>query len=223
MELRVKVQKRLPAFVLEADFSLPLGRTLVIFGPSGSGKTTLLRLLAGLEKPDTGVIRFGDKVFVDTEAGLFRPARKRYVSLVFQEGVLFPHLTLEENITLVAKDKDLSGSYLRALGLWDLRRRKPWQVSGGERQRAALAQALARKPSLLLLDEPFSALDEITKSRVLNFLKDFQRKNGTTMVVVTHQREEGEELSPLWLYVKEGQARPAVSGKSTVPRQAAVF
>ncbi|OAQ21337.1 ATP-binding cassette domain-containing protein [Thermosulfurimonas dismutans] len=223
MELRVKVQKRLPAFVLEADFSLPLGRTLVIFGPSGSGKTTLLRLLAGLEKPDTGVIRFGDKVFVDTEAGLFRPARKRYVSLVFQEGVLFPHLTLEENITLVAKDKDLAGSYLRALGLWDLRRRKPWQVSGGERQRAALAQALARKPSLLLLDEPFSALDEITKARVLNFLKDFQRKNGTTMVVVTHQREEGEELSPLWLYVKGGQARLAVAGKSTVPRQAAVF
>ena len=212
MELRVKVKKRLLAFVLEADFILPFGQVLVIFGPSGSGKTTLLRILAGLERPDSGLIHLGKEVFVDTEAGLFRPARKRSVSLVFQEGILFPHLTLEENISLVARDEGEGKDYLRALGLWDLRKRKPWQVSGGERQRAALAQALARQPSLLLMDEPFSALDEITKSRVLDFLKDFHKQHRTTMVVVTHQWEE-KIFSPLWLYVNQGKFRPPRDAK----------
>ncbi len=195
MDLVVKITKRLPAFVLEADFKVPLGKILIISGPSGSGKTTLLRLLAGLEQPDKGIIHFGKKVFVDTFSDIFLPPKARDLALVFQEGVLFPHLSLEKNISLIAKDKRLIEKYLKALGIWHLRKRKPLQVSGGEKQRAALAQALARIPSLLLLDEPFSALDEKTKLHVLKILKKFQCENATTMILVTHQYEDAKELS----------------------------
>ncbi len=195
MDLMVKVVKRLPAFILEADFRLPLGKTLVLSGPSGSGKTTLLRLLAGLEQPDKGLIRFGKEVFVDTSSEIFLRPRNRNLAFVFQEGVLFPHLSLEGNVALTAKDKNLVDEYLKALGIWDIRKRKPLQVSGGERQRAALAQALARIPPLLLLDEPFSALDEDTKSRVLSLLKRYQHKHTTTLIVVTHQHEDARGLS----------------------------
>jgi len=205
MELVVRLQKKLPAFVLEADFRLPLGQTLVIFGPSGSGKTTLLRLLAGLEHPDEGLIRFGKEVFVDTSSAVFLPARERRLALVFQEGVLFPHLSLEKNVALTARDMALGEEYLRALGIWRLRKRRPWEVSGGERQRAALAQALARVPSLLLLDEPFSALDEDTKAEVIQVLKRFQKRYHSTVVVVTHQREDALCLSRFWLKVHRGK------------------
>jgi len=178
---------------------------LVIFGPSGSGKTTLLRLLAGLERPDEGLIRFGKEVFVDTSSAVFLPARERRLALVFQEGVLFPHLSLEKNVALTARDMGLGEEYLRALGIWRLRKRRPWEVSGGERQRAALAQALARVPSLLLLDEPFSALDEDTKAEVIQVLKRFQKRYHSTVVVVTHQREDALCLSRFWLKVHRGK------------------
>ncbi len=205
VSLRVKLLKRLPAFSLQVSFSLPLGQSLFILGPSGSGKTTLLRLLAGLERPDQGSIYWDQEAWVDTERALFSPPRKRSLAFVFQEGVLFPHLTLEKNVAMVAKGADKGAGLLKALGLWSLRRRRPAEVSGGERQRAALAQALARFPRLLLLDEPFSALDPQTKARVLGFLREWQGQTKTTMVVITHQREDLKNFSGFCLEMHKGE------------------
>ncbi|OAG26772.1 ATP-binding cassette domain-containing protein, partial [Thermodesulfatator autotrophicus] len=205
MSLKVKFSKKLSAFNIEASFSIPEGKTLVLFGPSGSGKTTLLRILAGLEIPDKGKISFKNNLWVDTDRNLFIPARKRSLAFVFQEGVLFPHLSLRKNIALTAVEKEEGEKLLRIFGLWSLRDRKPFEVSGGERQRAALVQALARKPDLLLLDEPFSALDEKNKNLVISFLKDWQRKNKTTFVLVTHQKSDGKILGHFWLEVKNGK------------------
>ncbi len=221
MYLRVNIKKLLPAFTLKVDFSLPVGESMVLFGPSGSGKTTLLRILAGLEQIDQGYVYFGRDCFVNTHEKIFLPPRKRNLALVFQEGILFPHLSLEKNINLQAKDKEQTKDLLQILGLWSLRKRKPAEVSGGERQRAALAQALARKPRLLLLDEPFSALDQKTKETVINFLKTWQEENKTTMVVITHQWDEAQELSSYWLEIWRGETkfctRPFPGHKFFVP------
>ncbi|WP_022852632.1 ATP-binding cassette domain-containing protein [Thermodesulfatator atlanticus] len=206
MCLLVNVEKKLPGFTLRAHFSLKNGEILILWGPSGSGKTTLLRLLAGLEKPDKGYISYHKEIFVDTAKNIFLPPRKRQLGYVFQEGILFPHFSLEKNITFTAKEKSLGLDCLKKLGLWELRKRKPFEVSGGERQRAAFCQALARKPCLLLLDEPFSALDEKNKELAISYLKDWQSKTKATLCLITHHKDDALKFQAKWLYVNRGES-----------------
>ncbi|KAB2655189.1 ABC transporter ATP-binding protein [Brucella tritici] len=179
--------------VLEGvSLDVRVGETMALLGPSGCGKTTLLRLIAGFERPDEGNISIGP-VVVDS-SDRFVPAENRHVGYVPQEGSLFPHLTVAGNIGYgvrkgterIARTKEM----LHLIGLEDSADKYPRQLSGGQQQRVALARALAPRPSLILLDEPFSALDIELRRRMSAEVMDLLRNLGTTTLLVTHDPAE---------------------------------
>ena len=208
MTLSAKLRKRLPQFTLDVEIACPAGRILVLTGPSGSGKTTVLRMLAGLEEPDEGRVCLGDTVWRDTEAGVRLPARKRDIGLVFQEYSLFPHMTLAQNVAYATEDSAYAAELLELFGISRLADARPATMSGGERQRGALCQALARKPKALLLDEPFSALDaanRVALRRVLALVRD---RFSLPIVHVTHDLAEAALLGDQVLTIRQGALDP---------------
>ena len=205
MALKIRIVKRLPEFVIDIDFSCEESKLLALIGPSGSGKTTIVRIIAGLDKPDEGEITYNGTVWVDTKKGIFLPPQKRQLGYVFQEYSLFPHLTVEENVAFAAKNDAKVEDFLQTLGVWHLRTRRIQRLSGGERQRVALAQALASDPKVLLLDEPFSALDVVTRGKLQQALKSLKGKLCLPIVHVTHDLEEAEILADKILPVEQGK------------------
>ena len=202
MNLQIRVRKQLPHFDLSVEFVCQSERMTVLIGPSGAGKTTLIRIIAGLEKPDEGNIQFGDEVWMDTDRKICLPPQKRRLGYVFQDYTLFPHLSIWDNAAFAAgKKKEAVKQLLDRYGLWQLRNRKPNAVSGGERQRCALCQALAREPRLLLLDEPFSALDVFTRRDLRDELRKMKEELCIPIVYVTHDVNEAlylaDEILPL--------------------------
>jgi molybdate transport system ATP-binding protein len=184
------------------DVELQPGAILVLFGPSGAGKTTILRHIAGLERPAAGSIRVDDEVWCDTARGVWRSPQDRRVGIVFQEPTLFPHLTVRDNISygvrpgmVHGRSRDGAGTEVIVeiagmIGVGGLERRYPRQLSGGEAQRVALARALAPRPRLLLLDEPFAALDAPTRGRLRHDIRALLQRTGTPAILVTHDRSE---------------------------------
>ena len=175
-------------------FALPAGGRLAVVGPSGSGKTTLLRLLAGFEVPDAGRVRLGGAVLAD--GGMAVPAHRRDIGIVSQDGALFPHLSVAENVGF-GLARRLPGRAARVGALLDtvelgagFAGRRPHELSGGQQQRVALARALARAPRLMLLDEPFSALDPGLRASLRRATFARLAEGGITAVLVTHDREE---------------------------------
>lgn len=173
----------------------------VLFGASGAGKTTVLRCLAGLELPDEGIIRFNDTVW--SEAGkAFLPTRKRNIGFVPQDYALFPHLSVRHNVAYGLARAHSSGERVEKTLAWldltGLEKRLPSELSGGQQQRVALARAIVRRPQLLLLDEPLSALDLPTRAKVRLELARLLREAGIPTILVTHDRNEalalGDEL-----------------------------
>ncbi len=174
---------------LSATLALPLGRidldlsieaapgeTVVVVGPSGGGKTSLLRSLAGLTRPALGRIEIAGRIVFDSHLGIDLPPWKRRTGVVFQDDALLPHLSVEKNVVFGARDRQgrlAAGEWLDLLGLTTLRDRKPSDLSGGERQRTGLARAIASDPDLLLLDEPFGALDITSRRHVRGELRRF--------------------------------------------------
>lgn len=201
------------------DVRLRPGSMLVLFGPSGAGKTTILRQIAGLERPDAGTIRFGREVWCDIAARQWRPPQDRRVGIVFQEPTLFPHLTVRDNIRYGLRsgreqvairsqsDRDQVAEIARLLGIADLENRYPRALSGGEAQRVALARALTPGPRLLLLDEPFAALDAPTRVRLRRELRALLQATGTPGVLVTHDRTEALALGDAVAVVIGGRVR----------------
>jgi molybdate transport system ATP-binding protein len=187
------------------------GGVIVLFGASGSGKTTLLRCLAGLEQPDSGHIRLGDEVWFDSRRQICVPARERNLGYVPQDYALFPHLTVAQNIgyglrSLAASEREgRCAEAIRWLGLAGMETRYPGEISGGEQQRVALGRAIVRRPRLLLLDEPLSALDAPTRQRLRNDLRQWLRKLSLPTVLVTHDRTEALTLGSRVLVMHEGQ------------------
>ena len=185
-----------------------------ICGPSGSGKSTLLALLAGLLRPTAGVLRINDDVLVDTERGIFVPAWKRHVGLVFQEGQLFPHMTVRGNLLygfarLQPGERHLDlDAVAKLLEIVPLLERRPALLSGGERQRVALGRALLYSPRLLLLDEPLSSLDDRLKQQILPFLKRIRQDIGIPMLYVTHAQAEVDYLADRILTMEQGKLKP---------------
>src|SRR5690606_846250 len=176
----------------DVSFHLNQGDVYAIVGESGSGKTTLIRLIAGLESPDEGTIFINNELVSSIKKNV-KP-EKRNIGLVFQEYALFPHLTVLDNvlygISKLKNKKEQADEVLSLVGLLDYKGRYPHQLSGGQQQRVALARALAPKPSLLILDEPFSNLDAMLRAQLRNEVFDIIKKSGVTAIFVTHDTQD---------------------------------
>ena len=199
--LHAGVLTRRRAFDLRV--TLEVGReTLALVGPSGSGKTTVLRAVAGLDRPQSGRIALGDRVWFD-DAGTWVPPARRDVGLVFQDYALFPHLSVRDNVAFGrgARGDEL----LERFGISALASARPGAISGGERQRVALARALARDPRVLLLDEPLSALDAQTRGTVRAELEDLLAELALPTIIVTHDFREAAALADRVAVLVEGR------------------
>jgi molybdate transport system ATP-binding protein len=198
MNLHIHIRKQLPHFDLSVELACPAEKMTVLIGPTGAGKTTLIRIIAGLEKPDEGVIRFGDEIWTDTNRRICLPSQKRRLGYVFQDYTLFPHLNIQDNVAFSAgKKKEAVRQLLERFGLWQLRNRKPDTVSGGERQRCAICQAL--------LDEPFSALDVFTRRDPPDELRRMKEELSIPIVYVTHDLNEALYLADDIIPLVEGR------------------
>jgi molybdate transport system ATP-binding protein len=187
-------------FTLDVVFDGDSGLT-ALFGPSGSGKTTVLNLIAGVQRPDTGRIVIAGHTVVDTEARVYVPSHKRRVGMVFQDAQLFPHLTVEQNITFGRWFKPSEagalpvGLVVDVLGIAHLLKRRPAKLSGGEKQRVALARALLSTPRILLMDEPLAGLDDALRLEIMALIERVRDEFAIPIVYVTHTREEVRRLA----------------------------
>ena len=211
--LKLIVEQRYDSgFAMDAavDIAIADGSVLVLFGPSGAGKTTVLRHIAGLERPERGVVEFNGCVWCDTARGIWRPPQQRRVGVVFQEPTLFPHLTVRENIRYGVEGRPNTVAQVAdLLRLSDLEDRYPRALSGGEAQRVALARALAIQPNLLLLDEPFAALDAPTRVRLRRDVRALLEATATPAILVTHDRTEALAIGDLMAVLVGGRVRQA--------------
>ncbi len=205
MILQVVLKKKREYIDIDMSFSCGEESLLVLIGPSGGGKSSIIRMISGLDKPDSGSITFGGETWYDFDRRVFVPPQKRRLGYVFQDYTLFPHLTLYENAAFAAVDRNEVEGLLEFFGIAHLRGQKPQNVSGGERQRCAICQALARKPQVLLLDEPFSALDVITRRFLREELKRMKDKLSIPFVYVTHDIGEALFLADEILPIVDGR------------------
>ena len=230
MSVRVEgLCKRFPSSktpaVESASFTAPAGSITTLLGPSGSGKTTVLRLIAGLERPDAGVVH------LDGQDCTRVPVQKRGVGFVFQGYALFQNLNVRQNIAFGLKVQKLSkeatdarvDELLQLVQLDELGKRYPGQLSGGQRQRVAFARALATRPKVLLLDEPFGALDARVRLELREWLQKLHRKMSVTTLLVTHDQEEALELSQQVVVMHEGKLEQAGTPHDIYDRPATPF
>ncbi|MBM4123611.1 MAG: ABC transporter ATP-binding protein [Nitrospira sp.] len=212
-EMIVAIQKSFPGrFSLDLSFRMALDKpaVLILFGPSGSGKTTVLRCLAGLEWPERGQIQFRGDTWLDTKSGVRVPPQRRRIGFMSQDYALFPTHSVEGNIAFGLSDLGAEERRRRVaevvslLQLQGAEALKPNQLSGGQQQRVALARAIARRPQLLLLDEPLSALDLPTRSKLCGELRALLKHSGIPSVVVTHDWAEALALGDQMVVINEG-------------------
>jgi len=212
--LSVAVGHRQGAFALSAGFETPGGVT-ALFGRSGSGKTTLVNAIGGLLRPDRGRVALGDTVLLDTERGLFVPRHRRRIGIVFQEGRLFPHLSVRQNLLFgrwfAPRDEEGVdvGTVVDLLGIGPLLGRRPAGLSGGEKQRVAIGRALLSKPRLLLMDEPLAALDHQRKAEILPYIERLRDEAGVPIVYVSHSVAEVARLADTLVVLEEGRVTAA--------------
>jgi len=192
------------------SFNMKKGEIFSILGDSGGGKSTILRLIAGLEEPSSGSIVIDKRIIFDDNT--FILPEKRGIGMVFQDYALFPHMTVSENIKFgltnlnKTKKEERAKEMLELVNLQELSKRYPHELSGGQQQRVAIARALAPKPSVLLLDEPFSNLDTNLKRKIREELKAIINKTGITSIFVTHDREDVKSIADKVVVLKEGIA-----------------
>jgi molybdate transport system ATP-binding protein len=210
VNLRKQFSRARDAFSLDLEFEAAPGFT-ILFGPSGAGKTSILDSVAGLITPDAGRIIVGDRVLFDTLTNINIPASKRKIGYVFQDLALFPHLTVLQNVEYGLahlphrQQHDLSATILEAFRISSLAQRKISGVSGGERQRVALARTLVTDPQVLLLDEPLTALDASTKAKIISDLRSWNEAHRIPILYVTHSRDEVFALGERVLALNAGR------------------
>jgi ABC-type sulfate/molybdate transport systems ATPase subunit len=191
----------------------PGGRRTVLWGPSGAGKSTLLAAIAGLLTPQAGTIRLGDHVYFSGSQGVDQPPHRRGVGFVFQDLALWPHLTAVEQVELVGRAASLgragASSLLESVGLGGMADRRPDQLSGGEQQRLAITRAVAGKPSLLLLDEPFSSVDRRTRLSLHELLRELSPRVEGPTIYVTHSAEDAQALAEHVWSLEAGRLVPS--------------
>ena len=207
--LHVEITKQLAHYKMDINFEMR-SEILVLVGPSGSGKTSILNSIAGLDHPDDGLIMSNERMFFQAGEKPM-PARDRQIGYLFQDYALFPHMTVEKNIWYGVKknerkeSKETIQQLLLVLGIEHLLQKYPHQVSGGEKQRVGLARALAAQPSVLLLDEPLSALDKETRKQCQDELLRLHDIWNIPFIIVTHDIDEAERLGDRIVYLQEGQ------------------
>ncbi len=189
---------------VEMEADLGPGVT-AFFGPSGAGKSTALNVIAGLLRPKSGRVTFGDRVLFDSASGVHVPPSKRRIGMVFQEARLFPHMTVERNLTYGAPNKDGVPDMAALLGLEGLLTRQPATLSGGEAQRVALGRALLSKPDILLMDEPLSALDQARKEELLPYFERLRDQSNLPIIYVSHAMDEVARLADRMLLMEQGR------------------
>lgn len=213
--LKIDLQKKLWHFDLQIRFDVDPGQVMVLWGPSGAGKTTVLECISGLRLPDQGQIELDRKIFFSSSRKINLPARERRIGYLFQNYALFPHMTVAENIEFGLQyhrdQNDRAENWreemMQAFGIKHLVDRYPYQLSGGEQQRAALARAMAVKPGLLLLDEPFSSLDHQTRLDLRALLKDVKKKWKIPIILVTHDLEDAQALGDFVINIHNGKIK----------------
>lgn len=225
--------------LMNVDLSVETGGFTAVLGASGSGKTTLLRVIAGFERPDTGTVKLDDRVL--TGPSVLIPPERRNVGIVAQDGALFPHLSVADNIAYGLRCKRARAPWrrrsrtelerveelLELVGLAGYGSRAPNELSGGQQQRVALARALAPNPGLLLMDEPFSALDTGLRTAVREEVRDLLRRLNTTVVLVTHDQNEALSMADHVVIMREGRVvqagEPSDLYRKPVDRRTAEF
>lgn len=228
--LVVEVEQAQP-MALSAQFRCAPGEMLALVGPSGAGKTSMLRIMAGLMRPAQGRVQVGEQVWCDTAGGVFVPPQKRHVGLVFQNYALMPHLSALDNVALALLHLPREQRRARARHWLDHVRltsgqqaRRPAHLSGGEQQRVAVARALAREPALLLLDEPFSAVDQMSRHGLYALLAELRRELDIPIVLVTHDLNEARLLCDQLVVIDAGRVlqQGAPASIHRAPRNARV-
>jgi len=193
--------------LLDVDVQIAAGTFVAISGASGSGKTTLLRLIAGLTK-GAGFIKINNKIWLDTANGIYLSPQQRKVGYVFQNYALFPNMTVRQNLTFALEKKQSAAiveELIDTMELGELIHRYPQQLSGGQQQRVALARALVRKPPILLLDEPLSALDEGLRNHLQDYILKIHQKYQLTTLLVSHDTREIYKMADKVLVLEEGE------------------
>lgn len=208
--IHISLQQAQP-IPLQVELTCQAGELLALVGPSGSGKSTILRSIAGLYRPQNSHIICQGEIWQDTAQQLFLPTHQRHVGLVFQNYALFPHMTVLENIQQAITDlpkrqcRDEALQLLKKVHLEGLEQRYPGNLSGGQQQRIAVARALARKPKVLLLDEPFSAVDQVTRRKLYRELLALRESLAMPMILVTHDLEESSLLADRMALLHKGE------------------
>lgn len=210
MKLAVKIRHCLGSFLLDAQFETG-GGLVALFGRSGSGKTSIVNTIAGLIRPEHGCISIGDVTLVDTERSIFVPRHRRRIGYVFQEGRLFPHLTVRQNLLYgrwfapKSERREDFDSVVELLGIGGLLARRPAGLSGGEKQRVAIGRALLSGPRALLMDEPLASLDEARKAEILPYIERLRDHSRLPIIYVSHSIAEVSRLASTVVLLSEGK------------------
>ncbi|MDY6064776.1 MAG: ATP-binding cassette domain-containing protein [Finegoldia sp.] len=202
--LKVDLRKNLESFVLDVNFDLE-DELVCLMGRSGSGKTSILNLIAGILTPDEGSVVIDEKILFDSDKRINLEIQKRQVGYVFQDYALFANMTVRRNIDFQLKDPDLVESLISLMGIGDLLKRYPKNLSGGEKQKVAIVRALSTRPKILLMDEPFSAIDQDFKDDFYKDLLEVRKITKIPTILVTHNKKEAEILADRILKIDSGK------------------
>ena len=210
--IKIKLQKKLSAahgdLNIDIDMELKKGQLVTLYGESGAGKTSILRMLAGLMDADSGEIIVNEKVWLDSNHRICLKPQERRIGFVFQDYALFPNMTVRQNLNYAlekGQDKEIIEELIEMIELGDLQNRFPEKLSGGQKQRVALARALVRKPEILMLDEPLSALDAKMRSKLQDYILKVHRKYHLTTLLISHEVGEVIKMADTIFILMDGK------------------
>lgn len=207
----IAIQRQQGNCLIDVAFHSDAEGITALFGPSGAGKSSVINMVAGLQRPDSGKISIQGHCLFDSTTGVNLPPEKRNIGYVFQEGCLFPHLSVKANLLYGRHRRNHSGKntdftkVIEVLGIGHLLSRKPYTLSGGEKQRVAFGRAVLSNPAILLMDEPLASLDKARKEEMLPFIKELNRQFGIPILYVSHSLEEIHVLTKTVLQLAEGK------------------